>query len=117
MRRPIAWIVITLCMVSFSGSAAGARYFGALDGNRLLSMCDESASFCVGYIFGVMDAFGMGRASGQWATEVDYCAPEQPSGRQVEDIVTAYLEGIPKTRHQHAATLVVYALADAWPCP
>jgi len=118
MRRIAPSFVVAFCLVNASVSATAATYYTAIEGARLLSMCRQSSAFCIGYIVGTMDAFALGRATGQWKTDVDYCAPKHPTGGEVEHIVLEYLQKARINGHldMNSTSLIVYALADAWPC-
>ena len=100
-----------LCAVIFCGlirSAAAAF----VTGNDLYSWCkDENATYldgaCLGFIEGRWDlAGGLGLI----------CGEKGVTGRQVRDVVFRYLQIKPEIRHQPAASLVLQAVHDAFPC-
>jgi Rap1a immunity proteins len=85
-------------------------------GNDLFDLCQKNEFACIVFIQGVAD----GQMSAVWGTnrDVAYCIPQGSTGKQVKDVVVAYLAAHPESRHFLASTLVAAALAQAWPqCP
>lgn len=85
---------------------------GFFTGNDLWNHCRGDAidrSACYGYIAGIADA-----------TEFEVprliCMPAHVLMPQLHDVVIAYLEAHPETRHHAAADLVGVALLRAFPC-
>jgi hypothetical protein len=87
-------------------------------GNELYDLCTSSSAVklgaCSGYIMGVSDAESV------LATETGharlFCEPDSAVVRQDVDIVKRYLENHPELRHLSAASMVVFALQQAFPC-
>ena len=81
------------------------------DGNQFLQMCAAAtySTFpCGGYVMGAYDAALGGAAS--------ICLPAGARDSQLLDVVVKYLKHNPADRTDNAATLVVDALGDAFPC-
>ena len=100
---------IALCALTYA--PAFARDF--FTGDQLYEHCDapkttEMYGACFGYSIGVASAF------------IDsgiFCLPEASiQARQVEDVVRLYLTNHPEQRHGSAATLVIEALKEKFPC-
>jgi hypothetical protein len=85
-------------------------------GNELWSHCsDESAyssGLCMGFVMGIADVMGAGSA----ILGARVCLPERVNGGETRDVVKRYLELHPERRHYAAASLVLDALAQAFPC-
>lgn len=109
-----AALIAALSLAAPAHAAGNTTVFRT--GNDLLPLCrelqgDEIAT-CYGYLQGVID----GQSSGL-VRATNYCLVAGVTGRQIRDIVVAYLEAHPENRHQRGAWLVTYALNDAFPCP
>lgn len=85
-------------------------------GNSLLSDCESKKSdsdwgYCIGYIIGSFDM-----SEGRELNGFRYCAPKTLTKGQVRDVTIKFLQGNPKERHFVGSSLVIAALADAFPC-
>jgi hypothetical protein len=96
-----------------------------LDGARLLNVCTQDirsqdgensynaidASFCNGYVLGMMDAVGaVGTVE---ATGVRM--PQGVTSGQTVRVVEHWLRNHPEQLNKHAGTLVVQILRETWP--
>lgn len=82
-----------------------------MNGNELLARIKSDSgvnkTLALGYVMGVSDtAMGYG-----------HCMPTSVSAKQAVDVVQIALEMQPTDRHYAAESLVIRALATAWPCP
>lgn len=84
-----------------------AAHGGAFDGNELQEECNQSATFCQGYVAGVFDAESF------FPT---LCVPDEASYGQLVDVVTQWLRDHPERRHESAVRLVVQAINEKFPC-
>ena len=89
------------------------------NGKHLGAECANSASAfdqgkCLGFILGVADTMEWTVSLG--AVTKTYCAPEEARGAQVTKVVVKYLDSHPEQLHLAAASLVVVAFEDAFPC-
>ena len=106
--RPLCWIMAALLgqIVAPTLQAANIPLY-YFTGSRLVEICESGvngkASFCMGYIAGVVDS-----------TLV--CAPVGAELGQLRRVTTKYLQDHPERLHELAADLVADALAQAFPC-
>jgi hypothetical protein len=102
-------VVVVVMSVSVGARASGVF----MDGNDLYGFCASSGNFqrCSGYIEALDDAI---KSSPFYA----YTACESPSITigQAVDVVKRYLATHPEQRHKPAWSLVMVALAEAFPC-
>jgi hypothetical protein len=108
-------ILAAICL-SLLASPAQAQ---ALTGNQLYQQCRDndrwSKGFCFGFIMGASEILnGIPPSS---ALRTNRIPPEGVTNGQIEDVVKLFLRDHPKQRHLPAAALIIYALADAFPCP
>ena len=100
---------VVAAVMSVSVGARGSG--GFMDGNDLYGFCASSGTFqkCSGYIEAVADAYSPINA---------YIACEPPSipAGQAVDVVRRYLATHPEQRYKPAWSLVMVALAEAFPC-
>jgi hypothetical protein len=99
--------ITALAMLLGSPTSYAAIY----SGNLLVGHCEpDDATFtdglCYGYVYGVYDVIEGARA----------CAPDVVTGKQLVNIVRKYLKENPENLHHNAASLVTFALAQAFPC-
>lgn len=87
-------------------------------GNRLIEFCpsrvkdDLLRGYGLGYVIGVYDL-----AMSEYAKDQTFCTPDGVLNRmQVRDVVCRYLDNYPERRHLAGTTLVIDAVAEAWPC-
>ncbi len=99
--------LLIVCALAAAPLAHAAFYSGYLlqDGLKGQNLADNSRA--LGYIAGVADSY-MG---------VKVCTNGKVNLGQAADIVQSYLSSNPKMRHYTADSLVVAALATAFPCP
>jgi hypothetical protein len=83
----------------------------ALSGNTLHSMCEKNSFECMVYIAAVTDVLDDPALSGSRA-----CVPPGVMMDQTKDVVFSWLEQYPQRRHYNAASLVLAALEEAYPC-
>jgi len=98
-------VVIVVMSVSVGARASGVF----MDGNDLYGFCASSGSLCGGYIEAIANAYDPINA---------YTACEPPSMPigQAVDVVKRYLATHPEQRYKPAWSLVMVALAEAFPC-
>lgn len=99
--------ITTACSVN--GANAVAAY---QNGNTLWEQCSgesyASKGRCSGYIIGVVDALaGFDQDSAD-------CVPRSATVGQITDVVSKYLKEHPEDRHLSAASLVKYAVEQAF---
>ena len=103
---------IMVLMVLFSMPVQAGTYW---DGYDLLSKCESRpASACLGYIMGVAEAHDTIMV---WETNKPYiCASDSVTAGQLERVVSRYLNAHPAELRFTAASTVMNALAEAFPC-
>lgn len=100
---------------------AGAQ---AHDGNKFLALCSTAeastvayyadAASCLNYVVGVVDAVNsmlVPPAPRIW------CAPSGVTSGQARDVAIRYVIAHPEKRHTLAASMIIVALHEAFPCP
>jgi hypothetical protein len=89
-------------------------------GNQLLAVCDGVSpvekGICVGFISGVADTLAGVSENGGKLLGWRACQPPAATSGQTRDVVIRFLRAHPEKRHLTAASLTVWALAEAWPC-
>ncbi len=89
-------------------------------GNGLLSLCESepgyAAGLCMGYIMGARYGFEDGARVGSAPWELRFCIPEGVTYGQMVDVVVAYIEANPATRHKDSMVHTLTAFRKAWPC-
>jgi hypothetical protein len=86
-----------------------------LTGSELYDHCQRASSLvCVSYVMGIADTIASQANLG--AIPRQFCMDENVTGRQVTDVVVRYLTDHPDSRHNSAASIVVPALREAFPC-
>ena len=100
MRRAIL-VALGLCCLSQAA--------GTYDGNLLHQACEGKSHtpLCDGYMLGIVDVLRKGRV---------FCPPPDVTPRQFIDIGKGYLRDHPERRHYAAASLVISALKQKFPC-
>ena len=113
------WVLLIALLVA-QGAHAGYR-----SGNKLLEACSGSkdpndnlkvikSRDCGSYIIGVSD---MHDADVVWGYRPKaWCEPEGVTIGQLKQVVLEHLKDNPQNIHLNASSLVVYALAEAFPC-
>lgn len=104
MRRAILMAVAS-CYFIQQTLAADA----ILNGDKLHELCEDpkESALCLGYIIGVADAL---------VNDGSFCVPDGATGGQMEEIVKRYLREHSERRHIGAASFVVSALQERFPC-
>ncbi len=115
MRVLIAFFA---ALASFAGSPGVAEAVGRFkDGNQLYAQCinDSLAErrYCSGYIIGIIDLHNVMVAEDIGPT---FCPPRLATEEQHKDVVTKWLRAHREQRQDAAATLVVSAVREAFPC-
>lgn len=116
MKRLILMAAIMLWATSVV--PAQAQY---QNGNELFADCFAEASkafqraYCSGYVTGAADMLDTFQRSG--AIKRYVCFPERSTIGQIVDVAKRYLAEHPADRHLGAASLVLAAMAKAFPCP
>jgi hypothetical protein len=97
---------------SYDGNALLRKCTPALkvaDGEKLTNAADDSdASWCMGYVTGVLD----GLSQFDWKV----CLPKEFTTGQALRIVVKYLKANPEVLHKEASGLISVAIAEAFPC-
>lgn len=116
------WLLIAMAALA---TPAFADYY---DGNELYGLLQANSQFRLtkrattqqayesgiaqGYVGGVQDS-----ANGQPVNGfLFFCVPSEVKGSQAEEITLNYLKAHPEERHLPAKTLVIWALAEKFPC-
>jgi Rap1a immunity proteins len=110
-------LIVPLALLTSQVKAQGTF----LNGNQLLSLCDQDLDGCTHYIGGVADGMivDMARiqATRQNPTGVYwFCFPLHMTDVEAKDITVKYLREHPQMRQIAASTLVAAALGAAFPC-
>ncbi len=128
MGRSVKFTTVTLLLL-FSASGVGAEEPDYGTGNWLYRICeskarargsDESyrqlfrAGECFGFVFGVEQ--GHLATATQRDQESAFCIPKGVEPGQVLEVARNYLGEHPEGRHRPAASLVLVALAEVFPC-
>jgi hypothetical protein len=89
---------------------------GLFTGNQFLSLCNlDREGDCLGYVAGVTDTLLSLQAA---KPHMGYCIriPAAVTGGQLRDIAVKYLQEHPEERHYTAASEVILAMLNAFPC-
>jgi hypothetical protein len=105
-RRCTATAVVIVVMSVSVGARASE---GFMDGYDLYGFCTSSGSLCGGYIEAIANAYNPINA-------YIACEPPRISTGQAVDVVKQYLATHPEQRYKPAWSLVMVALAEAFPC-
>lgn len=93
-----------------------------IDGNGYLDLCGSSEpglqNGCAGFGAGVVSTlmFWNSISPEQGGPSVKFCVPSAVKTAQAIDVVRAYIERHPETRHYMAGMLGQLALMEAFPC-
>ena len=102
-------------MISASGTA-NARYFSA---KKLLSECEIESSInraiCNGYVAGASDAHELHTGLDKGAAK-SICIPAGASIERLRKIFIKYASDNPKHSHLDAASVVITAFRETFPC-
>ena len=118
MRHLLCTLALLVSHAALAGSSPGAHY---VTGNELYRACTTGSRDCAGYVAGVLDAAAYFRVfsvmrHGQASDAVQACVPDPVPVVQVVDVVTDYLRTHPRERNSGAASLVLDAAREVWPC-
>lgn len=94
--------------------AADVTSSGLVTGDRLLDWCQSRSIQCESYAQGVVDTW-MGEQAFARVPQMICLVPGITTG-QISDAVRNYLTAHPERRGTKASSLVVIALAEAFPC-
>lgn len=115
MKRALATTVLSVALagaVWIPDRAMAANFYS---GNQLLDYCTRPditpEHFCLGFIAGISDAI-----TAYTASEVPTCIPDSATPTQIKDIVVRFLQNEPTNRDRPAVSLILIALAVAFPC-
>src|SRR3954468_20519847 len=83
-------------------------------GRVLSGLCDANRDACLAYVVGAVDAY----IATLWVsgTRLPFCIPAGVTNEQLTQVSLRYLRIHPERIDANAATLVVLALRDAYPC-
>jgi hypothetical protein len=83
-------------------------------GRMLAALCDASRDSCLAYVVGAVDAF----VATQWVSGARpaFCLSPTTSNEQLTQAAVRYLRFHPGQLDANAATLVVLALKETFPC-
>jgi hypothetical protein len=76
----------------------------------LAAICAESRATCLAYVVGAADGFSSG------ANVQIFCIPVNMTNDQLATIALRYVRVHPELDHANAASVVVVALREAFPC-
>lgn len=104
-------------LLAASLQAAPAAAPGLFNGGQLKDRCESSTtadiSFCFAYIAGVFDTV---RAYETWLNLREFCTPPEISQGELRRSFIDYLNDKPGFRSGEAASVVVVALKQSYPC-
>ncbi|WP_296718866.1 Rap1a/Tai family immunity protein [Erythrobacter sp.] len=110
--------VIPLAAQSSRGTLASDPVEGFESAGELLRKCRESSSFgrsyCFAYLAATADA---ARSYREWLGGGDPCLPRDLTLGQLADVFEAHLVANPSLTTAQAASVVVSALQETFPCP
>lgn len=110
MRKIFACLVLA----GFAAQAAAAQF---INGNTLFERLEGQGAdriWAMAFVIGVNDALTYDAR--KLKTESCFSTPNGASVQQLSDTVHQWLKRNPGQRHYSAASLVVAALAEAFPC-
>ena len=85
-------------------------------GSELLALCTGGTAtigYCFGFVMGVLDTV---KAYESWNKWREVCAPSGTTQGEYRDAVVTFLRANPNDLDGQAASLVVLALRDRFPC-
>lgn len=92
-----------------------ASMSGYMSGNDLLALCRANDTVCTAYISGVVDMQLFGQSLEHLPKQM--CPAATVTAKQMADIVRDSLSSSDRLNHLPAASLVVGAASEAFPCP
>ena len=105
--------IIAAAVLAGSPNAGVAEF---RDGNDLYLDCQQTPSDALEFVVGATDTILAFNGFGENKV-LPICIPENVSAGQLRDVVCLHLEREPGGRHYTAATQVMSALIDEFPCP
>jgi hypothetical protein len=125
-------LLIVLILLAPSCFASTAQ----IDGNELVKRCkpffdDVSGAgiaalsnidrlnmgYCAGYIAAVLDMGSLWKAvEGNSSHALHECVPESVPNEQVLKVLKKWTDNHPEKLHERADSIIIWALADAFPC-
>jgi hypothetical protein len=106
-------VLITLAHANPQG-IPGLGYLTAANLNtRCAETSATSATYCFAYLAGVHDAV---RAYERWLATAEYCAPTDLPQAEIRRVFLSYFMKNPSISDAQAASVVVLALRDRFPC-
>ena len=113
------WLAIAAVLVlPIEGEAQNTSAFTS--GNEVYSACTSPSSqivavkTCLTYVAGVLDAITM--MQDEHMARRTVCSAMGVSIDQVKDVSVRWLANHPEARHHSAASLLLAAFQEAWPC-
>ena len=98
---------LATALIALIPCIAQAEFFNGNDILNRINSSDHMAQMqALGYIQGVSDVY----------VYVTFCPAAGVTAGQLQDIVKAYLQHNPATRHKTAESLINLALKQVWPC-
>jgi hypothetical protein len=113
MRAKVASAVLLVSLLVILSSPAT----GFITGKDLLSWCGESGGNdvqCRFYIIGAADA--RAADAGVHAFSIGFCIPKEIRASQLQGVVATWLKAHPRDLHFGAASLLLAALHESFPC-
>jgi hypothetical protein len=115
MRRS-SMILVMAMLVSQTSTGLSAEHMTGADLSGFCNANDElHKSVCKYYILGVTEGLSLGEEADE--DKPHFCIPEKTSPTQIILIVQKTMRQAPEQLRLPAVTLVVSAMARAFPCP
>jgi hypothetical protein len=111
----VAFGVLAATLAVMPAVPAAAQTMPMRASGRLLSgICEASRDSCLAYVVGAVDAY----VATQWVSgaRLPFCIPAGATNEQLTQASVRYLRFHPERLDANAATLVVLALRDTYPC-
>lgn len=113
----VALIAVASSSMSVRAQAPDSSGLGYLSAGELERRCTESAptsvSLCFSYIAAVRDTM---RAYGVWLGQSEFCERKNVAQSDLRNAFLGYLRAYPSARKGQAASTIVVALKDSFPC-
>lgn len=81
----------------------------------LTAICAENPAACLTYVMSAIDTTQNAAAAA--GVRVNYCIPAAVRNDQISDAVLRYLRAHAELANENAASAVLTALRDSFPCP
>ena len=127
MKKTLCGIGVVVLVLLGTGSSAVVP---TIDGNRLLRDCNNtiralegsggsvetlaSASFCIGYVTGILEMHAFSSLIEKMPPL--FCLPDEMEFGQAIRVIVRYLQTHPERLHVPASAHVIEALRGAFPC-